>query len=112
MLMASTRRPPMGSTPSPGSPDTNPCPNGPRAPAQDVDGQHAQAADGLHAHDGLHGLVQDGVAGVARGLGGAGHLRERVAHRVARVRVARAQDAQQAQDLRARARAAQLLMAK
>ena len=69
------------------------------APAEDVDGQHAQAADRLGAHDGLHGLVQDRVARVARGLRVAGHLREDVAHRVAGVRVPRAQHAQQPQDL-------------
>ena len=45
-----------------------------KAPAQDVDGEHAQAADGLCAHDRLHALVQDGVPRVARALRVGGHL--------------------------------------
>lgn len=43
--------------------------------AEDVDGQHAQAANGLHCHDGLHTLVEDGVAGVSVALDASRHLR-------------------------------------
>ena len=53
------------------------------APAEDVDGEHTEAARGLDAHDGLHALVEDGVAGVARSLCVRRHLCQDVAHGVA-----------------------------
>ena len=52
------------------------------APAQYVDGQHSQSADGLYAHDGLDTLIQNGVASVPGAFCACGHLGQDVAHGV------------------------------
>lgn len=68
-------------------------------PAKDVDGEDAQAAGRLNAHDGLHALIQDGVAGVARSLRVGRHLCQDVAHSIAGRCVPCAQHPQQPQHL-------------
>ena len=43
-------------------------------PAEDVDGQHAEAGLGVDVHDRDDSLVEDGVANVLARLGVGGHL--------------------------------------
>ena len=54
---------------------------------ENVDGEHAQARFGFDGHDGLHALVQDGIAGVFGRFGVGGDLGEEVIHGIAGFRV-------------------------
>mmetsp|Transcript_17683 Transcript_17683/g.45047 ORF Transcript_17683/g.45047 Transcript_17683/m.45047 type:complete len:928 (-) Transcript_17683:351-3134(-) len=65
--------------------------------AQNVDGQLAQFGLGTDREDGLHTLVLDGVADVARVLGVGGHLSQDVVHLVAGRLVVATQIAQRTQ---------------
>mmetsp|Transcript_8985 Transcript_8985/g.29522 ORF Transcript_8985/g.29522 Transcript_8985/m.29522 type:complete len:299 (+) Transcript_8985:303-1199(+) len=68
-------------------------------PSEDIDGKDAKAADRFDAHDCLHALVENGVAGVAGAVDVGRNLRQHVAHRIRSVGVALAENVQQAQHL-------------
>mmetsp|Transcript_1119 Transcript_1119/g.2428 ORF Transcript_1119/g.2428 Transcript_1119/m.2428 type:complete len:603 (+) Transcript_1119:1115-2923(+) len=66
---------------------------------QNVDRQDPQAVVALHGHDGLHALVEDGVARVLGRLRVGGHLRQDVVHLLGRLGVVGAQQPQQGEQL-------------